>query len=412
MQTLSGLNSYTGGTTVNDGTLSVGNAGTLGNGPLAVDAAAAITSTVSFANNQMVSALSGSQSGTGSARVVVGAAATLTVKQSSGTTFGGSVILAPGATAGTGGALVKSNGGTLEIDGGLSLGNNSSLAIGGGTLRIGVTSGNASVGTGAIANVTGSAVLELAGTVSALSDPTSGNSVSIVNNSSTASGGGLVVFGRNQQVGAVSGTGDTVVGDGTNAASLTAKQILQNTLTINANSTVTIAPSAGSQGAIAASSFVASSNASADSSSSDSSSDPFTAIQAAIASGSISSAKGQQLENRIAAIERLVATDPGLDVSLLEDRVLAALPSTSVWPSSGTSPLMDSGSDLLAVDGSTFGSSSSGGTAEFAPAADFGGSPAAVPEPLTILLLILGGIMTLPFARHRFRRYFTELAVG
>ena len=36
--------------------------------------------------------------------------------------------------------------------------------------------------------------------------------------------------------------------------------------------------------------------------------------------------KGQQLENRIAAIERLAATDPGLDVSLLEDRVLAALP--------------------------------------------------------------------------------------
>ena len=41
-------------------------------------------------------------------------------------------------------------------------------------------------------------------------------------------------------------------------------------------------------------------------------------------------ALGQQLVNRIAAIERLAATDPGLDVNLSEDRVLAALPQTSV----------------------------------------------------------------------------------
>jgi hypothetical protein len=57
-----------------------------------------------------------------------------------------------------------------------------------------------------------------------------------------------------------------------------------------------------------------------------SNSDPIAAIQAAIASGSISSLKGQQLENRIAAIERLAATDPGLDMSQLESAVLAALP--------------------------------------------------------------------------------------
>ena len=38
-------------------------------------------------------------------------------------------------------------------------------------------------------------------------------------------------------------SGNTTVGDGTNAANLTATQILQNTLTINAGSTVTIAPS-------------------------------------------------------------------------------------------------------------------------------------------------------------------------
>jgi hypothetical protein len=59
---------------------------------------------------------------------------------------------------------------------------------------------------------------------------------------------------------------------------------------------------------------------------SDSGNDALAAIQGAVASGSISSVKGQQLENRIAAIERLAATDPGLDVNLLENDVLAALP--------------------------------------------------------------------------------------
>ena len=120
------------------------------------------------------------------------------------------------------------------------------------------------------------------------------------------------------------------------------------------------------------------------------------AIQAAIASGAISVVKGEQLENRIATIERLAATDPGLDVSLLEDRVLSALPSSSVWSSTSTSPLVDSGSGLLAVDGSVSGSPSGsafgGGVTAFAPAAEFGSSPAAVPEPSSLLLAALAGI--------------------
>jgi hypothetical protein len=123
--------------------------------------------------------------------------------------------------------------------------------------------------------------------------------------------------------------------------------------------------------------------------------DPFTAIEAAIASGSIGSAKGEQLENRIATIERLAATDPGLDVSLLENRVLAALPATSVWSSSGTSPPIDFGSGLLAVDSSAFVASSgaiSGSAVAFAPCAAFGGNPAAVPEPSTLLLAALGAL--------------------
>src|ERR1700728_4579542 len=79
-------------------------------------------------------------------------------------------------------------------------------------------------------------------------------------------------------------SGNTTVGDGTNAANLTATQILQNTLTINAGSTVTIAPSgtgiqmdADAATGTVATSDVASSEATADS---DSGTDPFTAIEA------------------------------------------------------------------------------------------------------------------------------------
>ena len=61
-------------------------------------------------------------------------------------------------------------------------------------------------------------------------------------------------------------SGNTTVGDGTNAASLTATQILQNTLTINAGSTVTIAPSGSGipTDAVAAASSVATSDSTAD----------------------------------------------------------------------------------------------------------------------------------------------------
>jgi hypothetical protein len=135
------------------------------------------------------------------------------------------------------------------------------------------------------------------------------------------------------------------------------------------------------------------------------SSDPFTAIQAAIASGAISSVKGEQLENRIAAIERLAVTDPGLDVSLLEDRVLASLPSSSVWSSanagSSVPALGETGSGLLTVDSNTSGSTLGGSTATFSASAAFGGSPAAVPEPSTLLLAVLGAIGIVAARRRR-----------
>jgi len=302
--------------------------------------------------------------------------------------------------------------GLLQIDSAPTLNASSSLQISGpGTLSFKAVSGAAVIGANVTATVASGATLELAGTVSALSDPISGNSVNIVNNATTASGGGLVVLGANQQVGVVSGSGDTMVGNGTSAASLTATQILQNTLTINANSTVTIAPSAGAGGGvIVAASTAAASNATAtnetaaaatSSEAPDGASDPFTAIQAAILSGSISSTTGQRLENRIAAIEQLAAIDPGLDVSLLESRVLAALspPPTSVLPSIGSAQLGDTGSGLLSVESSEFSSASGpiGATAAFASSA----SPTAVPEPSTLLLAAVAGIGLALAARRR-----------
>jgi autotransporter-associated beta strand protein len=223
---LSANNTYSGATTVNNGTLTTTTTGTLGGGPLAVNGNSGAASVLNLGKNQSVTGLSGTVSG-GSARVNVGSGAALTVNQSTGTTFAGTIALASGATAGTGGVLVKSNVGTLEIDGGLSLGNNSSLAASGGKLRASIASGLASVGNGVTANITGSGVLELAGSVSALGTTIPANRVAITNGSNAAAG--LLISAGNQQVGGIGGTGNTQVNAG---ASLTADHIVQNSLII------------------------------------------------------------------------------------------------------------------------------------------------------------------------------------
>ncbi len=400
-----GTNSYSGGTTVNNGTLiltpSSGTA-TLGSGPLAINGSSSVV-------NSNTTLTVGSLSGTGGGQLNVAASTTLTVNQSSSSTFNGTLTLNGGLV------LANASGNTLTISGSPTLGSGSSITVNSGTLALTNNTANSASVTGTpTASVAIGATLQLAGSSNVLS-----SAVNITTHGSgLASDGALTVVGASTQtVGVVTGdalagsvttySGNTTVGDGTNAANLTATQILQNTLTINAGSTVTIAPSgSGIPADAVATSDAVSSAVTADSS--DSTSDPFTAIQAAIASGAISSAKGQQLENRIAAIERLAATDPGLDASLLEDRVLAAIPAASVWSSSESSPLLDSSSGLLAADSSTIGSSSGsmlGGTVAFPSAADFGGGPelaegAAVPEPSTLLLAALGGF-GLAFAIRR-----------
>ncbi|HEX4000364.1 MAG TPA: PEP-CTERM sorting domain-containing protein, partial [Pirellulales bacterium] len=206
-----------------------------------------------------------------------------------------------------------------------------------------------------------------------------------------------VITGTASASGPTTYDGDTVVSGGAN---LSASQILQNSLAINAGSTVTILPYAGGQG----NAQPAATTASTATASPTETSDPFTAIQAAIASGAITSATGQSLENRITAIENLASVDPGLNASLLESRVLAVIPSNSALSTPDASPA-EIGSSLLASDTSAFSSPSASAlatvTAEFAPSATFAGSPAAVPEPSTIVLAALAGIGLLLFTHRR-----------
>ncbi len=146
-------------------------------------------------------------------------------------------------------SLIKSGAGTLEIDGSLNWGIGSTIQVVGGNLKFNMTSGAAAVGAGVTTTVAAGATLELAGTISALA--TAGNRVNVVNNSA-ASGGGLLVSGRNQQVGNIEGTGTTQVMAGND---LTANHIIQAALVIggtpNSRGRVTIAPSDSSGNALA-----------------------------------------------------------------------------------------------------------------------------------------------------------------
>ena len=88
-----------------------------------------------------------------------------------------------------------------------------SLTIGGGTgaAKLVLSSPGQLTATNGV-TVDSGATLELAGSVSALA--TSPNRVNVTNNSQQASGGMLLVSGTHQQVGAIDGTGDTVVNAG------------------------------------------------------------------------------------------------------------------------------------------------------------------------------------------------------
>jgi fibronectin-binding autotransporter adhesin len=212
---LSGANTYSGGTTINSGTLMTTDSGALGVGPLTINAANNITSVLNLGSDEFISDVTINQSGTGAAIVNVAAGATLT---------------STGALTTTG-AFTSVGPGTLEIDGDPTLNDNSHLNLTGGTLRFSAKQGTATIGTGVTVTIATGAILELAGEVAALSSGS--NRVNIINNSQQAFGGMLLVSGTNQQVGAIDGTGDTVVNDGSD---LTANHIIQNALIIGGTS--------------------------------------------------------------------------------------------------------------------------------------------------------------------------------
>ncbi len=414
---LSGQNSYGGGTTVTNGTLATTLGGTLGSGALNFTAADGAAPALSLGAAQGVSSLSNSSTGSGASTLAVASGSTLTVSgnlSNSGVITLGS-ITSPGAMSSAVGR------GTVVVSGTANLGPSSHIIVGTGLLQFTTSSGTSSIsGSGATApsiTINPGATVQLAGTLSSLSG---GGGAANINNNSSATGsgtGGLQVTGTNQTVGIVSGiastdvngatiySGATVVGPN---ASLVASQILQNSLVIGAGSTVAIMPS--SSGLVLAVSAGKSSSASSTTTASDmsaagvieddtttpaASADPLAVIQSAVESGAISGSKGQLLSDRIAALERAAALDPDLNESLLVNRVLAMIPSDPDFVAISISGPASAGTinPALAFNANTVFSDSSSPQPTFGlslASSPVGSGLAAVPEPSTWVLAIVG----------------------
>ena len=275
---LTAADSYTGGTTISAGALQIGD-GTANDGSVT----GAITDNASLViANPIDQSVGNTISGTGSLTKTGAGNATLTAANS----FTGPTTINQGTlsisadnnlgtvSTPTVGQLTL-NGGTLKTTGSFALSANRGLNVGsnGGTIntdpvmiqntltipgqtnfatdahlniaansyvKFTNTANAASVGTNATVTVASGSTLELAGTASALSDGTAMHSVNVVNNSAAPVGGLLDSSTSPQVVGAITGTGNTVVGNG---ASLSANSIIQNSLVIGSGSTFTLAPS-------------------------------------------------------------------------------------------------------------------------------------------------------------------------
>jgi autotransporter-associated beta strand protein len=241
---LSGANTYTDATTVNQGTLQVGVAGAIpngsGKGNVVFDTAA---NTAIFDINGFDTTINGLTQASASTtnKVVnnaVGTSKTMTVGGNDATsTFAG--IIAD--NTGTGGtlALAKTGTGTLTLSGANTY--TGATTVNGGTLKV-----TGSIKSIADVNVLAAATLRLeSGTSPALGLGAGG--VDIVNN-------GFLEIASTQAVGDISGgTGSKTTVSGT-STSLTANSIVQDTLDIGAGCSVTIReaavlPGAGGAGA-------------------------------------------------------------------------------------------------------------------------------------------------------------------
>jgi len=160
-QTFADANTYTGGTTVTNGNLTVNTGGTIGasTGNLGVSAANGVTTALYLNVDQTVGNLTGTVAGTGTATITIGSGNTLTVNQSANTTFAGAI-------AGSGGKLTKNGTGSLTLSGTHSY--TGATTITQGTLNVtgslnsgsavsvsGTLSGNGTVGGAVTVNATG-----------------------------------------------------------------------------------------------------------------------------------------------------------------------------------------------------------------------------------------------------------------
>jgi autotransporter-associated beta strand protein len=243
---LTGANSYTGGTSINNGLVLTSTLGNPSN-PVVVSAATGVTTALvlSSNSNQSVGSLAGTVGSGGSAVLSIGALSTLTVNQATNTNFAG--------TLQNSGTFIKSGSGTLEIDGAPQLFSNAAIQVNGGTLKFNLAApATASVGSGVTVSVASGATLQLAGNSPALSG---GGNYADIANESQAAGGGLAITGSGQQIGAITGAGSTIVsGDG----DLTASSIIQGALVIAGSDggsfgSVTIRDSSATGGTLASS---------------------------------------------------------------------------------------------------------------------------------------------------------------
>lgn len=293
---------------------------------------------------------------------------------------------------------------TVSLNGGFTLGSGASVAAASGTLVFNSSVGSSISATNGGISVSPGATVQLTGGASALSDATTPTQLVNVANNGTLQSIGTTT----QTTGAVTGTsstsngatvygGSTIAGDGTNTSTLTAAQVLQSSIAVNPSATLVLAPASTTMMDVATSSGSASGSTASAAASSDSaaggsagSSDPLSIIESAMASGEISSSTGEIYENEIAAIDRLAATNPQVNVSLLDSAVLNSL--ARVEDSSDAS-LGESGSSMLTIDGSSDGSSTGSSLgSQLSSGGAVGGSAAAVPEPSTILLTALGAL--------------------
>lgn len=102
-----------------------------------------------------------------------------------------------------------------------------------GALEYDITSGSVSVGSGATISVGVSGSLAAGGAVDPFTDGSTGDHANIVNYSLTSGGGGFSVTAGSKSIGALSGSGDTVVSNTMTTHSLEATSIDQHSLTIH-----------------------------------------------------------------------------------------------------------------------------------------------------------------------------------